>query len=245
LNRALIVGATSAIAVAVARRFATRGDALFLGARNTARLASVADDLRVRGASCASVGHYDATDYAGHEAFLDAAWDALGSVDIALIAHGALPDQARCEKCFDAAKEALEVNMLGVASLATGLANRFERQGHGTLAVVSSVAADRGRQSNYVYGAGKAAVDVLFQGLRNRLHRSGVHVLTIKPGFVDSPMTRDFDKGPLWVTPDDIARDVVRAIGSRREIAYVPRFWWLISVALRAIPERAFKRMSL
>ncbi len=129
---------------------------------------------------------------------VDAAFEALGGLDTALIAHGTLPDQKSCEESFEAAHRAFEINALGVMSLLTHLANRFEAQGFGTIAVLGSVAGDRGRQSNYVYGAAKGAISVFMQGLRNRLHRRGVHVLTIKPGWVITPMTAAFPKGILW-----------------------------------------------
>jgi short-subunit dehydrogenase len=132
-----------------------------------------------------------------------------------------------------------------VIALATVLANRFEAQRSGSIAVISSVAGDRGRQSNYVYGAAKGAVTLLLQGLRNRLSKSGVQVLTIKPGFVDTPMTAEFKKGALWAKPDDIAHGIVSAIDRRRDVVYLPGFWRLIMLIIRHIPEPIFKRMSL
>ena len=114
-----------------------------------------------------------------------------------------------------------------------------------TLAVISSVAGDRGRASNYLYGAAKAAVTAVTSGLRQRLHASGVNVLTIKPGFVDTPMTRAFRKGALWATPDQVARGIVRAVDRRAGVAYLPRFWWAIMSVIRHIPDRLFRRLKL
>lgn len=245
MQKILIVGATSAIAEATARLCAARGDALFLVGRNAARLETIATDLRVRGA--ASVGCFvmDATDRTIHAAMLEAATVALGGLDVALLAHGTLPDQKACEASVELTLHEIDNNALSVIALATLLAARFEAQGHGTLAAISSVAGDRGRQSNYVYGAAKGMVSLFLQGLRNRLAKKGVQVLTIKPGFVDTPMTAAFKKGALWAQPDDIARGILRAIVQRRDVVYLPGFWRLIMLLIRHIPERLFKRLSL
>jgi len=143
------------------------------------------------------------------------------------------------------ALQELQTNCLSVLSLLTRLANQLEQQGHGCLAVISSVAGDRGRQSNYIYGTAKGALTIFLQGLRNRLGKTGVQVLTIKPGFVDSPMTRDFNKGLLWVKPAKIAEGILKAIDKRKEVVYLPFFWRYIMLIIRLIPEKVFKRLSL
>lgn len=245
MQKILIVGATSAIAEATARLWAVRGDALFLVGRNSTRLETIAADLRVRGAAAVGCFTMDATDTATHAAMLEAAKAALGGLDVALIAHGTLPDQKACEASVELTLQEIGNNGLSVVALATLLASRFEAQGHGTLAAISSVAGDRGRQSNYVYGAAKGMVSLFLQGLRNRLAKKGVQVLTIKPGFVDTPMTASFKKGALWAQPDDIARGILRAIEQRRDEVYLPGFWRLIMAIIRHIPERIFKRLSL
>lgn len=245
MQKILIVGATSAIAEATARLWAARGDALFLVGRNAARLETIAADLRVRGAAAVGCFTMDATDSATHAAMLDGVTAALGGLDVALIAHGTLPDQNACEASVELTLQEIDNNGLSVVALATLLAARFEAQGHGTLAAISSVAGDRGRQSNYVYGAAKGMVSLFLQGLRNRLAKKGVQVLTIKPGFVDTPMTASFKKGALWAQPDDIARGILRAIEQRRDEVYLPGFWRLIMAIIRHIPERIFKRLSL
>ena len=165
--------------------------------------------------------------------------------DTVLIAHGTLSDQKDSEASFQAARREFETNALSVISLLTHLANRIERQGYGTLSVISSVAGDRGRQSNYVYGTAKAAVTTFMQGLRNRLHRAGVHVLTIKPGLVDTPMTAGLRKGVLWAKPEAVAAGIYEAIRKKRDVVYLPRFWRPIMWLLRAIPEPIFKRLRL
>lgn len=241
----LVIAATSAIAEATARRYAETGAHLFLVGRNESRLADIAADLRVRGASSVAQAVLDINDIDLHDGVLEAAWSDLGKVDIVLIAHGTLPDQAACEKSVSATLAEFNTNGTSTLALMTGLAQRMERQGYGTLAVISSVAGDRGRQGNYVYGAAKAAVSAFASGLRQRLGKQGIHVLTIKPGFVDTPMTRDFRKGALWATPDQIAHGIVRAIKRRRNVVYLPGFWWAIMCAIRHIPEAVFRRLSL
>ena len=245
MQKVLIVGATSAIAEASARLWAARGDALFLVGRNATRLEIIAADLSVRGAATVGCFVMDAADTAKHAAMLDAAFIALGGLDVALIAHGTLPDQKACEASVELTLKEIDNNGLSVVALATLLGDKFEAQGHGSLAVIGSVAGDRGRQSNYVYGAAKGLVSLFLQGLRNRLAKKGVQVLTIKPGFVDTPMTASFKKGALWAQPDDIARGILRAIEQRKDIVYLPGFWRLIMLIIRHIPERVFKRLSL
>lgn len=245
MRKILIVGATSAIAQATARLWAADGDQLFLVARNADRLQAVAEDLRVRGAARVETRVLEATAWEAQAEVLDSAWAALGGLDAALIAHGSLPDQRACQRDAALTRRELEVNALSVLSLLTQLANRFEAQGHGTLAVIASVAGDRGRQSNYVYGAAKAAVGVFLQGLRNRLHRAGVRVVTIKPGFVDTPMTAAFPKGPLWASPERVARGIHKALERGPEVVYLPGFWRWIMLVIRLLPEPLFKRLQL
>ena len=163
-----------------------------------------------------------------------------------LIAHGTLSDQADCEKSVDALRSEFDINALSTMALLTTLANTFEARKSGTLAVISSVAGDRGRQSNYVYGSAKAAVSTFLSGLRQRLAKSNVDVLTIKPGFVDTPMTANIaNKGALWAKPDQIAAGIVRAIDKRRSVVYVPWFWRGIMLIIRHIPESIFKKLKL
>lgn len=245
MRKTLIIGATSAIAQATARLFARDGDAIFLLARNEVKLNAIADDLRVRGASQVTAEVFEAHSYDQHKEIIDRAADELGGIDLVLIAYGTLPDQKACEASFDVARREFETNALSVISLLTHLANRFEVQKHGTIAVISSVAGDRGRQSNYVYGSAKGAVTIFMQGLRNRLHASGVKVITVKPGFVDTPMTVAFDKGLLWVQPEKAATGISKAIERGNEIAYVPWFWRYIMCLIRSVPEKIFKRLSI
>ena len=245
MQKILIIGATSAIAEATARLWAGRQAALFLVGRRTPRLEAMAADLRLRGASAVHHLSLDVCDTAAHAPMLDAARAALGGLDVALIAHGSLPDQKACEASVALTLREIDTNALSVIALSTLLAERFVAQGQGALAVISSVAGDRGRQSNYVYGAAKGMVSIFLQGLRNRLAKQGVQVLTIKPGFVDTPMTAAFAKGALWAQPEQIARGIVRALDKKCDEVYLPGFWRLIMLLICHIPERLFKKLSL
>lgn len=206
---------------------------------------AVASDLKVRGATTVEHAVQDLADLSSHEALLTRADRALGGVTVALIAHGTLPDQRACERSWEETETAWRVNFVSAASLMHHFARYFVGRGGGTLVVISSVAGDRGRQSNYVYGTAKGALTVYAQGMRNRLSSQGVRVITIKPGQIDTPMTTAFKKGILWVQPEVVARGIVRAIRGQREVVYLPWFWRGIMVVIRAIPERIFKRMRL
>ena len=245
-QRVLIVGATSAIAHAVARRYAARQAVLFLIGRRLPALEANAADLVVRGAETVGCALLDANDHDRHEAVLAEAWAAYGGFDVALVAHGMLPDQAASERSVGATLASFDTNAASVIALLTLLANRFEAQRSGVLAVISSPAGDRGRASNYVYGAAKAAVTVFAAGLRHRLHAKGVRVVTIVPGFVDTPMTAGIaKKGPLWAGPEQVARDIVRALERGFGVVYTPGFWRWIMSAIRHVPERLFVRTKL
>ncbi len=244
-ERVLILGATSAIAHEVARLYARNGAALALAARDAGKLAANAADLRARGAAQVVEILFDAADFARHEAVIAEASDALGGLDTALVAYGTLPDQEQVATDAALAVEAFTLNATSVVSVLTILAGRFEAQGRGTLGVVSSVAGDRGRPSNYVYGAAKGAVSLFTQGLRARLAKKGVRVVTIKPGFVDTPMTAHVDKNPLFASSEAVGAMIYHAMRGNADVVYAPGFWRPIMAGVRAIPERVFKRMKL
>lgn len=243
--RVLIIGATSAIAGETARSYAAGGAKLFLTGRDAAKLASVADDLRVRGASEVHTGVLDVAQIPRHAQIIESATSSLGGLDVALIAHGTLPAQSACQEQVADTLEALHLNFTATVALLTLLANYFEAQHRGSIAVITSVAGDRGRQSNYVYGAAKGGVERFLQGLRNRLHPSGVSVVTIKPGFVDTPMTAAVKKNLLFASPRRVGRSIHRAIERRRDVVYIPWFWRPLMMLIRALPERLFKRLHL
>ncbi|MFO1272325.1 MAG: SDR family oxidoreductase [Rubrivivax sp.] len=243
--RVLVVGAGSAIAAAVARRYAARGARLCLAARDPRQLEDAAADLRVRGAAQVEQARFEALDTASHAAFVAAAWELWQGFDVALVAHGVLPDQAAAQRSAAQALESFDVNARSMVSVLTELANRFEQQGSGVLAAVSSPAGDRGRASNYVYGAAKAVVTNFCSGLRHRLHARGVRVVTVLPGFVDTPMTAAFRKGPLWARPEKVARDIERALDRANGEVYTPGFWRWIMLVVRHLPNALFLRSKL
>lgn len=242
MRKILIVGATSAIALETARLFAKDKDRLFLVGKNESKLIALTKDLSLRGATQAEYAVVDVTQMGFHGELIRNALQTMGGLDTVLIAHGTLPDQQACQQSFELTLREIETNGLSVISLLTHLANFFENQKSGTIAVISSVAGDRGRSSNYVYGTAKAAVNTFLSGLRCRLHKSGIQVLTIKPGFVDTPMTAKFKKGMLWATPRSVGQGIYRAIQKKKNIVYLPEFWRLIMFVIRIIPERIFAK---
>jgi decaprenylphospho-beta-D-erythro-pentofuranosid-2-ulose 2-reductase len=244
-NRILVLGATSAIAMAVMRQLVTPAAHFFLVARSREKLTAVAQDLLVRGALRVDMIVADLDDTQAHPQMLSVATSQLGAVDLALLAHGVLGDQAAAERDYFIAEQILGTNLFSAVSLLTWLANYCVSQGQGTLAVISSVAGDRGRKSNYVYGASKAGLNAFLSGLRNRCDRSGVQVLTIKPGFVATPMTAHIPKNRLFATPERVARGILSAVRKRKDVVYVPWFWRPIMSIIKAVPEPIFKGRDL
>jgi short-subunit dehydrogenase len=242
-RRLLVAGATSRIAQETAKLLVARGDRLFLCGRDPARLEVVRADLAVRSGAAVAAAALDLDDVTRHEQLLDRAATALGGLDALLVAQGILAP--RLPDATEADLAVLRTNLVGPVSLLSRAARRFEAQRSGLIVGISSVAGDRGRASNYPYGASKAGLSVYLQGLRNRLHPAGVRVLTVKPGFVDTPMTADVPKSFLFASPERVARGIVRAIDRRRDVVYVPWFWRPILLAVRALPEPVFKRLKL
>jgi short-subunit dehydrogenase len=246
MKRIIIFGATSAIATACARQWTAQGASLFLVGRDRDKLESVANDLAVRGAAATHRMQMDANDVSDHRKVVAAAVQALGGLDIALIAHGTLPDQSACEADSMMAMREFSTNGASVIALLLVLANHFERQGNGAIGVITSVAGDRGRPSNYVYGSAKAAVSVFCEGLRARLFKSGVSLTDIRPGFVATPMTQGLKlPGPLVAQPEVVAERIVQGIDRKKDVLYAPAFWWPIMMIIRNIPRSVFKRMKL
>ena len=246
MQNILIIGATSAIAEATAKKFAAEGAKLYLLGRNKERVATIAEDLTIRGAASVTSEYFDSRDIASYQELLDKAYSTLGSFDIVLIAYGTLGNQKSCENKTEMAMQELQTNAISTISLLTGIANMMEKQKHGTIAVISSVAGDRGRASNYVYGAAKAAVSAFCEVLRARLFKSGVHVLTIKPGMVDTPMTEGMDLPAILVAkPEVIAEDIVNAIKKKRDVLYTPWYWKYVMMGIIHLPTSVFKKLNL
>jgi len=245
MKKIVIFGATSAIAMATARLFAVEGASFALVARSREKLDACAADLTARGASAVSTHLADLADTSKHEALIALLQRALPDFDTVLVAHGTLTDQKAAAESYAVAEREIRANFLSVVSLLTPIATWFEGRRTGCIAVISSVAGDRGRQSNYIYGAAKAALSTFVDGLRHRLAPSGVRVLTIKPGFVDTPMTAHLQKGPLFVKPEVAAQAIYRAMVRRNGVAYVPWFWQGIMAIIRAVPEPIFLKTKL
>jgi short-subunit dehydrogenase len=233
------------MANAVARKLAAGGASLYLVARSEAKLETVACDLETRGAKEVFAKAMDLDDARRHPQMLASAAESLGQIDLALIAHGVLGDQEAAQADYLVAEKMLQTNFLSAVSLATWLGNYFEARKGGVLAVISSVAGDRGRKSNYVYGASKGALNIFLDGLRNRVDRSGVHVLTIRPGFVATPMTSHLKQNGLFAHPNQIADGILKAITSRKDVVYLPKIWRPIMFLIRNIPEAIFKKMNM
>jgi len=244
-RRILVLGATSGIAEACIRLWANRGDALYLVARNADRLAVVAADAKTRGATHVGSAVANLDDTNAHGEVLAHAINSLGGLDVAFLALGVLGDQGDAEKNFSTANQILHTNFTAPVSLLTWLANYTAQRRAGTLAVLSSVAGERGRKSNYVYGSSKAGLTAFVDGLRNRIDRDGVKVMTIKPGPVKTAMTEGMKGSAKFADVEAVAASLVKAIDRGDDIVYVPGIWRVIMAVIRAIPERVFKKLNL
>jgi len=247
-ERVVILGATSGIGAALAAVLSQRGCRLLLAGRSREKLDRLAADLKVRHEAEPIVETFDATDFDAHAAFIERCVERFGGgIEGAVLCHGLLPDQQAAQRDHAAAKRAIDVNFTSAITLLEPLAAHLERQGRGWLAAIGSVAGDRGRQSNYLYGSAKAGLDAYLSGLRNRLHHAGVAVLTVKPGFVATAMTegRVNPDSPAVASPEKVARDIDRAIRRRRHVLYTPWFWRPVMCLIRHIPELIFKRMKM
>lgn len=244
----IVLGAASAIGEATCRLFAAGGARLVLAGRDEARLGEIAADLRARGADCCIVRGLDlAATQAVRETFAQMLETLGGHVDCVLLFYGTLGDQRAAETDPAALEEMLRINFTSAAQWCMAAAETLERQDAGVLAAVGSVAGDRGRQSNYAYGAAKAGLSVLMQGIAHRLARGGARAVIIKPGFVDTPMTAHIDKGgPLWARPERIGAIIKDAVErDRGPVVYAPWFWRWIMCVIRALPSTILHRTRL
>ena len=237
-QRVLILGATSAIASEVARLYERRGARLHLVARSADKLSALLGSLTLSQPTSAVA---DFCERQQSERLVADAIATLGGIDVALIAHGDLGDQLECERSPAAAERVLYTNFVSVVSLLVPLANALEAQRSGCIGVITSVAGERGRPRNYTYGAAKGGLNVYLQGLRSRLFRSGVSVVTIKLGPVVTPMTRDHRKTPLFAEAPRVAQSIVAALDKGKAEPYVPAFWGAIMPVVRSTPERLFQ----
>ncbi|MBQ4824997.1 SDR family oxidoreductase [Leisingera sp. HS039] len=239
----LILGARSDIGLAVAHAFAAQGHPVQLAARRADTLGAEKTDLELRHGVPVSLHEFDALALENHEGFADALPELPG---IAVCAIGYMGDQAESEQTPQQAVQVLRSNFEGPASILAALANRFEQRGTGTLVGISSVAGERGRASNYVYGSAKAGFTAFLSGLRNRLARKGVHVVTVLPGFVATQMTEGMDlPAKLTAQPEEVAKAITAAASKGRNVVYVRPVWQLIMLIIRNIPEAVFKKTSI
>jgi decaprenylphospho-beta-D-erythro-pentofuranosid-2-ulose 2-reductase len=242
----LLLGATSGIMRAVAREFASKGYDLLLIARDRAEVGALASDLQIRYGADAKPYVLDVLELGEHEAVLDTCFETAGEgLKGVILGFGYLGEQKQAERDPSEARMVLDTNFTALTSLLGHVANHMEQKGEGFICVLSSVAGDRGRQSNYIYGSAKAGLSAYLQGLRNRLHRSGVQVTTIKPGFVDTSMTYGMEGLFLVASPEAVARGIVRAMERGKDEVYLPSIWRWIMLAIRNIPEPLFKRLRL
>jgi short-subunit dehydrogenase len=241
----LILGATSAIAKCAAAIWAQRGHSLFLASHDRAETERIALDLSIRYDVQTRFEAFDITDISSHEAFIIRVKQEMGGIFGMLLACGYLGDQAKAAADFSEAQRIIDVNYTGACSILSRCADMMVAQQYGFIAAISSVAGDRGRQSNYFYGSAKGALSIFLQGLRNRLQSQNIHVLTVKPGFVDTAMTYGRPGMFLVASPNRVAEAVVKGVDKQKNEIYVPWFWRLIMGIICAIPECLFKRLKL
>ncbi len=244
-NPILILGAHSAIARSAAQLWAEQGHPLYLAGRNEEELERMAADIRIRTGSDVKTGYFDACAFADHAIFMQRVTLEMPQLEGVLLAFGSLGDPQAAAQDFNAAKAIIDANYTGACSILTHCANYFSEKKGGFIIALSSIAGDRGRQSNYVYGSSKAGLNTYLEGLRNRLFKDNVRVITIKLGFVDTPMTYGKPGMFLVATPHKIAAGIVKSVHGWRDVIYLPRFWRGIALIIKSIPEFLFKRLSL
>ena len=243
-NTWIILGATSTIARAFSRRASERGESVVLAGRDLDDLETIAADCRARGAPLAEAMAFDARDPKSFAPILARADEVDGTLNAAVFV-GSMPPQEDIDANPELIDGTITDSFTGPARFLTALAPLLEQRGAGTIVGVGSVAGDRGRLGNYVYGASKAGFHAYLSGLRNRLGRNGVHVITVKPGTVDTAMTWGMDKLPFLAQPEKVVDDIFRAVDRKKDIIYTPLIWWPVMTIIRAIPERIFKKLQI
>lgn len=243
LQHVLILGATSDVARALAAKFASENFALTLGARDEDKLAVMAADLHIRYNVPVYTARFDALDFKSHYGFYHSL---AHKPTVVICVFGLLGDQLAAQNDWDHAALIIDSNYTGAASILNVVAHDFEKLQDGTIVGISSVAGERGRQSNYFYGSAKAGFTAYLSGLRNRLYKSGVHVLTVKPGFIRTRMIEGMKTpGPLTASPETVANKIYKAVKSRKNVIYVLPIWQLVMFVIRQIPEGIFKKLKL
>lgn len=245
MQKVVILGATSGIALEVGRQLAQRGCELLLVARSRERLVVLQSDLQARGAAQVLTCPADLAVIEQHAGIFDYIHRTLPEFDTVLLAYGSMHDQKDSEASVEVLLDELTVNFVSASALLTLFANDLEKRRTGCIAAITSVAGDRGRRANYVYGSAKGALSLFLQGLRSRLHPAGVKVITIKPGPVQTPMTDHLEKASRFADPELVAAQIVHALERRSpNVLYTPKIWRYIMAAVEHIPEPIFKRLS-
>jgi decaprenylphospho-beta-D-erythro-pentofuranosid-2-ulose 2-reductase len=241
----LVLGATSGICQAISQNLCTDQCSFTLVARTDGKLQSIAADLKVRGAKSVQIVSGDLSDIAGQPALMERAWPKSQSFDLAIVAYGIMFEQEECQAQPALTVQTMNVNSTSRMTLCELLATRFLEHKRGMIIGISSVAGDRGRQSNYIYGASKAAFTAYLSGLRSRMFKQGIHVMTVKPGIIDTPMTAHIEKRPFVVAASVAAQHIVAAARSKRDVVYAPPIWCWIMHVIKLIPEALFKKTKL
>jgi hypothetical protein len=243
VSSVLILGASSDVAVACAREFASTGFDLYLAGRDVAAIQPLASDLHIRYNVQAKAVAFDALQFEQHEAFYQSLQP---KPDITICVFGLLGDQPVSARDWQASKRVIDSNYTGAVSVLNAVANDYEARKSGTIVGISSVAGERGRQSNYIYGSAKAGFTAYLSGLRNRLTAAGVHVVTVKPGFIDTKMTENLKlPKPITAQPIHLAKAISKAVKKKKNVIYVLPIWRLIMLIIRNIPEGIFKKLKL
>ncbi len=245
MKNIVIAGATSAISQAVAKQMLADEVCFHLVARSRQKLDIVAADLCSRGGAKVHCYQADFNDFSEHTSLVQRITENAPRIDVLFISYGIMHLQTDCETNVDRAIEQVNSNYTSVVSLLVLFSQFMEKQNSGTIAVVSSVAGDRGRKSNYIYGSAKAGLTTYLEGLRYKLYDKGINVLTIKPGFVDTPMTADIKKGFLWATPEKVAEYIIKAIEKKKSVIYTPPFWFIIMTIIKWIPVFIFRKLNI
>jgi short-subunit dehydrogenase len=245
MKKVVILGATSGIALEVERQLACRGCELLLVARSAQRLAELRSDLMARGAQQVLTCAANLASIQQHASVFEFTCHNFYDFDTVLLAYGSMHEQKDSERSIDVLVEELHVNFVSASAILTLFGADLERRHTGCLAAITSVAGDRGRRSNYVYGSAKGALSLFLQGLRSRLHPAGVRVITIKPGPVQTPMTDHLPNAARFADPEQVGRDIVHALQRRSpDVLYTPKIWRYVMAAVQQIPETIFKRLS-
>ncbi|HEY5653108.1 MAG TPA: SDR family oxidoreductase [Pontiella sp.] len=243
MKSVLILGATSDLAQAIAKKFAAEGWHLQLAARNMDLLTPIVSDLEVRSDSEVLALQFNATDFHTHKSFYDSL---TNKPDVVISVFGYMGDQLKARTDFNEVRKTIDINYTGMVSILNVVANDFEQRGYGSIVGISSVAGERGRQSNYIYGSAKAGLTAYFSGLRSRLSEKGIHVMTVKPGFCRTKMTEHLDlPAVLTAEPEQVATAVFKGLRRKYNTVYTLWMWRWIMLIIRHIPEFVFKKLVL